>query len=131
MPQLTEDQYRTECLLNPNKPGCAEAKRKWGNKYKDLDKALPEKLSESDVRKGIRPQRTKAKACGSKFGVAPGTTVRVKLSIAGDTGKVTTASAIGPHAGTPVGKCVADALKKSRFRRFKSGSQGTTYPVTM
>ncbi len=130
-PQLTEDQYRTECLLNPNKPGCAEAKRKYGDKYKDLDKTLPDKLSESDVRSGVSPVKGQAKACGAKHGVAPGTVVRVKLSIEGETGKVLSASAMGEHAGTPVGNCVADALKDAKFRRFKSGQQGTTYPVTM
>ncbi len=130
-PQLTEDQYRTECLLNPNKPGCAEAKRKYGDKYKDLDKTLPDKLSESDVRSGVSPVKGNAKACGSKHGVPAGTVVRVKLSIEGDTGKVLSASAMGEHAGTPVGGCVADALKGAKFRRFKSGQQGTTYPVTM
>jgi hypothetical protein len=130
-PQLTEDQYRTECLLNPNKPGCAEAKRKYGDKYKDLDKTLPDKLSESDVRSAVAPRKSAAKACGAKHGVDPGTVVRVKLSIEGDSGKVMSASAVAPHAGTPVGDCVADALKEAKFRRFKSGQQGTIYPVTM
>ncbi len=118
-------------MLNPNKPGCAELRKRQELARKDLDKTLPDKLSQTDVRKGISAVKSNAKSCGSKHGVPAGTKVRVKLSIAGDTGKVISADPLAPHAGTAVGSCVANAVKQASFRRFKSGQQGATYPFTM
>jgi len=54
----------------------------------------------------------------------------VKLSIEGDSGKVTSATPMTPHDSGALGKCVSDALAKTVFPRFKSSVQGTTYPVS-
>jgi hypothetical protein len=72
-----------------------------------------------------------AKACGGKHGAAPGDKVKVKLSITGATGAVSSASAEPPHNGTPLGNCVAAALKKAQFKKFRKPTLGAVYPVTM
>jgi hypothetical protein len=87
---------------------------------------LSDKLTQSQIREGFSKVKGKAKACGGE----PGVTVRVKVSIAGDTGNVISVDALDDHAGTPLGKCVADALKDASFARFTSESQGTVYPVS-
>lgn len=127
-PKEIEERHRKECVLDPSKPGCGEILRK-SHAAADLDASLADKLTQQQIRSGFASVKGKAKACGTQFGVEPGTTVRVKVSIAGDTGEVTSAEALSPHDSLPVGQCVADALKGATFQRFGSAQQGTTYPV--
>lgn len=124
-PKEIDERFRAECVLDPNKPGCAELRKKERN-GPDLDAKLADKLSESQLRQGFSSAKAKAKACGG----SAGETVRVKVSIAGDSGDVISASALDPHAGTPLGECVASALKDAHFSRFTSETQGTVYPVS-
>jgi len=121
-----DGKFSAECLLDPSKPGCEELLRKRrGGKGTNLDATLADKLSKTQIREGFASVKGKAKACGG----APGTTVRVKVSISGD-GDVISAEPLSPHdGGDPVGECVANALKDAKFDRFTSAQQGTTYPV--
>ena len=98
---------------------------------KPADPSLPESLSTGDIKAGVTPVKDSAKACGGKHGAQPGETVKVKLSIAGATGAVTSASAEPPHQGTPLGNCVAAALKKATFKKFQKATLGAVYPVKM
>jgi hypothetical protein len=75
--------------------------------------------------------RAAAKACGPKHGAAPGETVEVKVSIAGGTGKVTAANALGEHAGSALGTCVAGALGQATFERFAKSQIGLKYTVRL
>ena len=104
-----------ECILDPSK--CRK------------DSHLPEKLTSSDIKAGVNPVKAEAKACGAKHGAAMGEKVTVKISILGRTGRVTSSSAVGRHAGTPVGNCVAKALAKAEFPRFRKTSLGVQYPI--
>ncbi|MFO0631669.1 MAG: hypothetical protein U0168_02325 [Nannocystaceae bacterium] len=124
-PQEIDEKFRAECVLDPNKPGCAEL-RKRQKDGPDLDAKLADKLSEAQLRKGFSSVKGKAKACGG----AAGETVRVKVSIEGNSGDVVSAEALAPHAGQPLGDCVADALKGAHFPRFLSETMGTVYPVS-
>ena len=74
--------------------------------------------------------KSAAKACGGKHGGA-GQKVYVKLSIQGSTGRVSSSTAKAPHAGTPLGNCVAAELKKAKFKQFKQAQMGFTYGVKM
>jgi len=129
--------FSTECLLDPSTAGCnapkasAPSMATAGPRAQDLSATLPEKLTQSQIRDGIDAVKDRAKACGTQHGAPDGTTVRVKLSIAGSSGRVTSASADEPHAGQPLGQCVANALKGASFPRFKSDAQGTTFPVKL
>ncbi len=126
----TDGKYSAECVLDPNKPGCEEYRRRQAAKLKDLDAHLSDKLSKAQIREGVNKVKGKAKACGATHGAQPDETVRVKLSIEGESGSVTSAEAQAPHAGTPLGDCVAKALEGATFDRFTSAVQGTTYPIT-
>jgi hypothetical protein len=95
------------------------------------DPNLPDKLSTTDIRDGIAPVKAAAKACAAKHGAKRGEKVKIKLSISGATGTVTAAHAEAPHTGTPLGNCVAAALKRAKFKRFKKPSLGAVYPVSM
>ena len=117
-----------DCILDPRACGKGTSGAKPTGAS---DPSLPEKLSTSDIRAGIAPVKAEAKHCGTKHGAQRGEKVKVKLSISGKTGHVTRASAQGPHAGTPLGNCVAAALKKAKFKRFRKASLGAVYPVTM
>jgi hypothetical protein len=124
-PGEIDEKFRAECVLNPNKAGCEELRKKTRNTT-DLDAHISDKLTQSQIREGFSKVKGKAKACGGD----PGVTVRVKVSIAGSSGNVISVDALDDHAGTPLGKCVADALKDASFARFTSESQGTVYPVS-
>lgn len=119
-----DEKFRTECLLNPSKPGCDELRRKQRDTT-DLDAKLADKLTQSQIREGFAKAKGKAKACGGETGVV----VRVKASIAGS-GELLSVNALDEHAGTALGTCVENALKDAKFARFSGESQGTVYPVT-
>ncbi|MCR9162139.1 MAG: hypothetical protein ACE37F_28775 [Nannocystaceae bacterium] len=86
-------------------------------------------LSTSEVRRGIAKVRARAIACGSAHGLEAKTTVKVKLRIAGSTGRVTRAQSLTPWASTPLGACVATAVSKARFPRFGKTSMSVVYPI--
>jgi hypothetical protein len=115
-------------VFNPNAPGCKGADS--GSSLKDLDASLPDKLSESTIRKSLTKGKNKAKSqCGAAHGAEPNEVVRVKLSIEGSSGKVIEAEPLAPH-NNALGQCVADILSDTTFPRFTSPQQGTTFPVT-
>lgn len=119
-----------DCILDPSK--CGGSKKSSSKKpAASSDPNLPDKLSSSDIKAGIAPVKNAAKACGSKHGAKPGESVRVRISISGSSGTVSSATAQGEHKGTPLGNCVAAALKQAKFKKFKSSSMGAIYPMRM
>lgn len=115
-PKPKERSPGVECILDPSK-------------CRKFDPDLPEKLTSSDIKDAVAPHKGPAKACGVKYGAAPGEKITVKISILGRTGRVTSASAVGHHAATPLGKCVAAEIAKAKFRRFQKKSLGVQYPI--
>jgi hypothetical protein len=93
--------------------------------------ALPHKLSTADIRAGVEAVKPAAKRCGPKHGATPGTRLKVKMSISGETGRVTSSVVEPPLGATPLGRCVAAALAQARFPRFSAASVGAVYPITM
>ncbi len=64
-------------------------------------------------------------ACGKRHGKRG--VVTIKISINGDTGRITRGRAVGSNAGTAVGTCVVSAAKKSaRFPKF-GGARTMSY----
>jgi predicted Zn finger-like uncharacterized protein len=127
-----------DCILDPKlakcKGGGSSSKPSSGSNPKPaapVDPSLPETLTTNDIKAGVAPVKDAAKSCGSKHGAAAGDKVKVKLSISGTTGAVTSAAAEPPFNGTPLGNCVAAALKKAQFKKFRKPTLGAVYPVTM
>lgn len=94
-------------------------------------KGLPATPSSSQIRDAMASVKPQAKACGSRHGGSAGEKVRVKLSASGATGKITAAQAEGDHAGTALGRCVADALAKATLPKFSKPQAGIVYAVTL
>jgi len=128
------DDLDVDCILDPSKcktGGSKKKKKSSSGGGGSTDPNAPTQLSTSDVRAGISAVKGSAKSCGSKHGASAGTKVQVKLSIEGATGRVKSAKAMPPHAGTALGNCVAAALKKAKFRTFKKAVMGVIVPIRM
>jgi predicted Zn finger-like uncharacterized protein len=132
-PKKEDSSLDVDCILNPELAKCKSSSSKSAPKAPSgaSDPSLPEKLSKSDIKAGVDKVLSQAKSCGSKHGAKPGEVVRVRISISGASGTVSSASAQDPHNGTPLGNCVAAALKSATFSKFRSGSMGAVYPVRM
>jgi len=85
---------------------------------------LSDTLSRSQVQAGMRAVKPAVERCGKG---TPGTAM-VTVSIAGATGRVTNATVGGQFAGTPVGSCVARAVRRARFPKFKRSKLTISYP---
>lgn len=125
-----------ECVIDPSKcdrKGKAKPRVDEGsNDPSPTDsKALPSAPSSTQIRDAMAPVKPSAKACAARHGGKAGDKVRVKLSVSGSTGKVTSALALDDYAGTPLGKCVADALGKAELPKFAKPTAGIVYAVTL
>ena len=95
------------------------------------DGTAAEKLSQSELRKGLTGAKSAAKQCGRNHGAAAGSGVKIKLSIAGASGSVTKATPLDDHAGTALGLCVASAAKKASFPTFTKSAMGVVFTFRM
>ena len=123
-----------ECIIDP--ASCDRGAKKptteaQGPSTRGPVEDLPETLSQIAMRNGFSKVRAAAKACGPKHGAAAGSSVEVKVSIAGGTGAVMSANALGDHAGSALGTCVANALRDAKFDRFAKSQIGIKYTVRL
>lgn len=123
------------CVLEPNGPGCGRAaapiREPATPTIQAPDPSLPETLSQSALRQGIAAVKASAKQCAGRHGGAAGETVKIRLSIVGSSGAVQSTTAEGEHRGTALGNCVAAALKKASFPRFRKPAIGLEYTITL
>ena len=128
-----KEDVSVDCILDPSKckKGGSSKPSSSGSSKPAADSNLPATLTSADIRAGVAPFKAAAKSCGGKHGASPGTKVKVKLSITGATGTVASASAQAPHNGTPLGNCVAAAVKGAKFKKFQKSQLGAVYPFTM
>ncbi len=120
-----------DCLLNPDLAKCQSNSGTTKPDDKVLAPKLPEKLGSAELKKGFSKIKTKAKACGASNGAAPGTKVKVRVSIEGASGKVTKVEVKGDAAGTPLGKCIEGVVKAAVFDPFKKPAMGLDYSLMM
>jgi hypothetical protein len=125
------DETSVECVLDPASCGLGGASPPPVSPPVASPSSLPDKLGTTALRAVLGPAKSAAQACGPRHGAASGTQVQVKLSIAGSTGRVQSATALGDHAGTVLGRCVADALAAPVFPRFAAAQQGVVWPIRM
>ena len=86
---------------------------------------LPEQPSRSEVAAAMRGVMPVVTACGA----GEAGTATVAITVAGDTGHVSSAVVSGVFAGTPVGACVSRAVMGARFPRFQRPTFVFSYPV--
>jgi hypothetical protein len=82
-------------------------------------------LSRADVQRGMAAVAPAVKRCGQ----GRGGTVTLSVKI-GKTGRVSSASAIGAFAGTPVGSCAARAVRRAKFPASKQ-NLSVKYPFKL
>lgn len=89
------------------------------------------KRSAKDISRGFSRASKSAKACGAKHGALPGQRISVQATI-NKNGTVISANATGPSRSTPLGKCVASAVRsKARFNASAEPLQNETFSVKM
>jgi hypothetical protein len=89
--------------------------------------STPAPLTAADVKAGMSKIVGKVMACHTQHRV-PGL-LKIKLVIAAD-GKVTSASALGTYAGTPMGTCAENAVLTAKFKP-NAGGITVTYPFSL
>ncbi len=88
---------------------------------------LPQTPSKSQVRSALSSVRGAVKQCGGgESGV-----VNTSITVAGSTGRVSNVSVSGKYAGTSVGSCVARAVKRAKFPKFKQSSLKIGFPFSL
>ncbi len=130
-PPPTTDQgnLSVDCILDPSSCGRGTKAKKSPAKPTAPRTSLPSKLSNTALRSALAGPKAQAKQCRDIHAGAAGTTVRVKLSIAGS-GTVRSATPQAPH-DTALGRCVADALRKAEFEPFAKSAMGVVYSVRL
>jgi len=88
--------------------------------------SVPDNLSRQQVQAGMDAVAGSVKACGQ----GAGGSLTMQVTIAGS-GRVTSAAALGAHAGTPVGLCAARAVRRAKFPKFGKSSLTVKYPFKL
>lgn len=121
-----------ECVLDPARctpRGTPKTTSPPGDR--SAPESLPPKLSTHQLKAALATTKADARRCGPEHGADPGAKVQVKLSIEGKTGTVVSSAALGEHASTSLGRCVAGALRHTKFPRFSAARMGTIYSVRL
>lgn len=88
------------------------------------DSSLPETPPRAAVQSALNAVQGAVSACGQgQHGMAT-----VAITVSGSTGRVTGANVTGQFAGTPVGSCVARAVRGATFPRFQRATMIINYP---
>ncbi len=116
-----------QCIVDP--ASCGRGAAKPTARPKAPSTSLPAKLSSTQIRTALTGPKAQAKQCREMHAAPAGTTVKVKLSIAGS-GQVRSASPQAPH-GNSLGRCVAAALSRATFEPFGSPAMGVVYSVRL
>jgi hypothetical protein len=120
-----------ECVLDPASCGLGSSRPVTTPSSPPAAVDIPDKLTAATLRTHLSSAKSQAKTCAPRQGATSGESVQVKLSIVGATGRVISATAVGDHAGTALGRCVVDELSAATFPRFSAAQQGVVYRVTM
>jgi hypothetical protein len=127
-----EESLSVDCIIDPRKCGKGKTEPRLDtDDPPPSSKDLPAAPSSSQIRTAMAEVKPQAKACGATHGGREGDKVRVKLSVVGSTGRVTSAQALDDHAGTALGRCVAAALAKATLPRFAKPQTGVVFSVTL
>lgn len=90
-------------------------------------KDTPSKRTSKDIKRGFAKAEKAAKACMTKFGALPGQRIAVDVTI-NKKGLVLSANATGSNRGTPLGNCLAQAVRnKAKFKPSTEPLETTQY----
>lgn len=85
-------------------------------------------LSRSDVVKVMRSLRNELRLCFKRHHSK--NVILTKVKVSGRSGRVAAVEIPPPHAGKPVGRCVAQVLGKAVFPRFKAKDFVFSFPIS-
>lgn len=105
------------------------ATAKKGTLRKKPQVSLPARLAFRDIQRGMAGRLGVARACGRRYSTTG--RVSVRLVVAGATGRVRSVTPKGVHAGSPTGRCVAQALRAAKFKPFSRSSQSFYFTVIL
>jgi len=128
-PPVASGNPSVSCILDPASCGMGTPQRAPKATAESPTSRRPEKLSTAQIRSGLSGPKAEAKQCADMHAAPAGTTVKVRLSIAGS-GEVRSATAQAPHADS-LGRCVANALSKAEFSPFGAAAMGVVYSVRL
>ncbi|MCA9713940.1 MAG: hypothetical protein KC468_04510, partial [Myxococcales bacterium] len=117
------DEEPTPDVEPSKKKRVTQSKKKTKKKPDDEDAeptSLPARPSKAAINKGISGVSGAVSSCKTK-GWFPGQTIKVKIVVA-PSGKVTSASARGPIAGTPLARCIEKAVRGANFGKSEKGT---------
>ncbi|MCB9666717.1 MAG: zinc-ribbon domain-containing protein [Myxococcales bacterium] len=88
---------------------------------------LPDTPGRSDVMAAMRQVQSNVQSCGQgKSGVA-----QTAVKVAGASGRVSGVQVTGVFAGTPVARCIVNAVRGATFPKFRRTSFGFSYPFRL
>ncbi len=90
--------------------------------------SLPPRLPASAISRGLGQARSAVQACLRRFGFGHAT-IRLRVTVAGATGRVTAARALGRFGASPVGSCALRRVRSLRFPRFARSNQTILLPI--
>jgi len=90
--------------------------------------SLPSRLPASAVTRALGRVRSGVQGCLRRFGFGH-TTIRLRVTVSGSTGRVTAARALGRFRGAPAGRCALRLVRSLSFPRFSHASQTVLLPV--
>jgi predicted Zn finger-like uncharacterized protein len=106
----------------------SSAPKQTSKSSRSSDSSLPDAPSRNDVKTALQGVSGAVKACRKDAGG----TAAVNVVFSGKTGRVSNSKVTsGPFKGTPVGSCIANAVKRARVPRFKQSSFKVTFPYRL
>ncbi len=96
-----------------------------GSSADPMRETLPETPTRRQVSTTLRALEGEVREC-AESGVA-----RVRLVVDGATGRVSSATVSGEHAGGPAASCIAQAVRSAHFPRFERERFVITYPYVL
>ncbi len=90
--------------------------------------SLPARIPASAISRGASRARSGVQACLRRFGFGRAA-IRLRLTVSGASGRVSSARVQGRFKGTPAGSCALRRVRSLRFPRFSGSSQTILIPV--
>ena len=79
-----------------------------------------DRLAYDDLAEGFAPHLVAARACAAVHETRPHERVHLELTISADTGLIEHVAAVHKFVGTPLGACVADAVRGAEFPLYRN-----------
>lgn len=98
---------------------------------KSITTTIKAELDDRDIRAGLGRAQGALDACAREHGALDGMRITIDFSV-GEDGRAYDAVSLSPYTSTPLGRCVAEAVRNhARFRRSRLGRRDLQRKVTL